>query len=407
VIRVYVSVTDDKGNPIPDDQPVDLFLYEDGKEVSHQVLSTGWAVTSVLVLDQSGSMNDPSKIEKAKEAAIRYITAASPQHTVALVVFDDYARIVSKIGTDRSVVTSQVQKVKAHGGTALQDGIGLALDMLRGREGRRLVVALTDGIENSSKKFVGEAGLARLIKTANADGTSVYIVGLGGDVNEAYLRQLEQTGGKYFFSPTPNQLRGIFERTIQLLDKESVIQYTTESADRDGTTRKISVSLKVKDQVTVQQGSYTKTGVIPHVRGDHLPYVLLCLFLLILPGAITVTVEAISIIQFRLSSVERLTETSEAIKKDLRDRNVPDDDEFRFVPGDLMVKCPKGCPRVYHVGSWRFTDCRCICGGAGRYCFVGLFPDWLRKALDFISGRYKSKTGRTFLCRCAGDADGY
>lgn len=408
LIRVYVSITDNKGEPIHDDLPVDLVLYEDGKEVSRKVLSSGWAITTVLVLDESGSMNDPEKLAKAKEAAKTYVNNAGPQHRVALVVFNSSARVVSKIGTEPIVVNGHLQRLTAQGGTALQDGIGLALDLLRGQEGRRVVVAMTDGIENSSKKFAEAAGLARLISTAKNDGISIYTIGLGQDVNAVYLKQFEQTGGRYFFAPTPNQLKSIYERTISLLAKENVLEYTTANADRDGMTRKISVELRVKGETTTKEASYTKTGVIPHVRGNHLPYLLFCLFLLILPRAVTITSEALSIIYFRLHSVERLSETSDAITKNLRDRNVPDEDEFRFVVGDLIVKCPAKCPRVYHVGSWRFTECHCICGGAGRYCFVSVFPEWLRKTLDFLSGRYKSKlTGRSFLCRCAGDADGY
>src|SRR5947209_9956101 len=81
-IRVYVSITDASGNSIPDNLPVELSLYEGDELVSHKVLSAGWEVSSVLALDVSGSMKDVSKIDKAKEAAIRYVEMLPPDHQV-------------------------------------------------------------------------------------------------------------------------------------------------------------------------------------------------------------------------------------------------------------------------------------------------------------------------------------
>ena len=409
LIRVYISITDPKGNPLPDDLPVDLFLYEEGNQVSHQVLSTGRAISSVLVLDESGSMDDGEKLQKAKEAAARYIEMADPQHQIALVGFSNTPHTLAKFGSDRGALLAQVGNLSAAGKTALQDGIGVALDLLRSRDGRRVIVVMTDGIENSSRYYSQANGLSRLLQIAKANGVSVYTVGLGKDVNDSYLRRYEETKGTYFFSPSPNQLKSIFEQTINLLAKEVVIEYTTASPDRDGMSPKISVNLKVKDAITNHDGSYTKRGVIPHVRGNHFPYLMLFLFLFIFPTASMWVSRMASVLRLRLRSVERLSETSDVVRKKLRDRNSPDEDDYRFRVGDLVVKCPtRDCPRVYYVRSWRYSECHCICDGHGRYCYVSMFPKWLRNTLDFLSVRHSSDdAGRSFLCRCAGDVDGY
>lgn len=409
LIRVYTSITDEKGNPIPDDLPVALSLYEDDRQVSHQVLSTGWEVSSVLVMDESGSMDDGVKLEKAKEAAATYIQMAEPRHQIALVGFSDSPHVRSQFGSERDALLAQVQSLSARGSTALQDGIGVALDLLRGRTGRKVVVVMTDGIENNSRRFSETSGLGRLLRSAKAEGISIYTVGLGKDVNHSYLKRYEETNGAYFFSPTANELKSIFERTIKLLAKEVRIEYTTAKVDRDGMSPKISVSLKVKDDVAVQEGSYTKRGVIPHVRGDHYPYLMLFFLLFVVPKASTAVSRMASILRLRSRSVERLSETSEAVRKRLRDRNSPEEEEYRFKAGDLVVKCPtRECPRVYYVRSWRFSECQCVCDGRGRYCYISVFPQWLRKALDYVSARHSSAdAGRSFLCRCEGDVDGY
>jgi hypothetical protein len=409
LIRVYISITDQNGNPLPDDLPVDLSLYEEGSQVSHQVLSTGRAISSVLVLDESGSMDDGVKLQKAKEAAARYIEMADPQHEIALVGFSNTPHTISRFGNDRAALLTQVWNLSATGRTALQDGIGVALNLLRSRDGRRVIVVMTDGIENSSRIYPQATGLSRLLQISKANGVSIYTVGLGKDVNDVYLRRYEETNGTYFFSPSPDQLKSIFEKTINLLAKEVVIEYTTASPDRDGMSPKITANLKVKDAVTNHVGSYTKKGVIPHVRGNHFPYLMLFLLLFIFPTAATGVSRLASVLRLRSRSVERLSETSDAVRKKLRDRNSPEEDEYRFKAGDLVVKCPtRDCPRVYYVRSWRYSECHCICDGRGRYCYVGVLPKWLRKTLDVLSGQHSSdEGGRSFLCRCAGDVEGY
>jgi VWFA-related protein len=409
LIRLYVSVTDEAGNPMPDDQQADLFIYEDGREVWHKNLAEGWEISTVLVLDVSGSMDDVEKLQRAKEAAARYVEMAGPHHQVALVVFNSTGQTLSKFGTARNVLTAQIGRLSARGGTALQDGIGLGLELLHGRTGRKIVVALTDGIENSSKTFPQETGVSRLIAAAKKDGASIYTIGVGQDVNEAYLKRYQETKGEYLFAPSPKQLKAIFERTIKLVTKENLVEYTTVSTDRDGMTAKISVDLRLPNKIVTEESSYTKTGVIPHVRGNHIPYLLLCLLLLVLPTAFTFASGAISVIGMRRNSVERLTEESDPVRKNLKERNAPDEDEYRFKAGDLVVKCPTvGCPRVYYVRSWRFSKCHCICGGQGRCCYASLLPSWLRTALDTISRGHANETsGRSFLCRCEDDPEGF
>lgn len=410
LIRVYVSITDAEGNPISDAQPVELSLYEEGKKVSDKILSTGWTVSSVLVLDISGSMKDVEKLDRAKEAVSRYIEMAGSDHQVAVVVFSDYAYSISKFGDDKNVTVRKLAPLSASGRTALQDGIGVALDMLKGRSGRKVIVALTDGIENNSKRFPsGEIGLAKLLNVAKSIDISIYVVGLGKDVDASYLKRYEETKGVYFFSPNSDQLKSVFERTATLLSKENVLEYQTESQDRDGMSRKISVELKVKDESTSQEGTYTKSGVIPHVRGNHVPYLLLIILLLVVPRGLAVGSRAVSITGFRLANVLRLTEQSEPVKRKMRDRNCSDEDEYQFKSGDLVVKCPDSdCPRFYYVRSWRFSECHCVCGGHGHYCYARVAPSWVRRTLDVLSSRHQNEdTGRTFLCRCAGDKEGY
>lgn len=402
-IRVYVTVADAQGNPIPDNHPIALLLYEDGKLVTQQVLSEGWSVSSVLVLDLSGSMNK-DKLQKAKEAAIRYVDIASPQHQIAVVSFSDTARVIGRFTDSRDVLRSRIRSLTTSGRTALQDGIGAALDLLQDRSGRREIVALTDGLENTSKDYPGETGHARLIRRAQAEQSAVSIIGLGEDVNEAYLKSYEQTNGTYLFSPDASRLRSAFERAITLVEKERVLEYVTANQDLVGTSPQLSVTLAVDGNNSTEETLYTKHGLIPHVRGDHLPYLVLLLLLLYLPGLASVIGFIVSVSMFRSKHMERLQSGSACIGKD--DPNWPRG-EKPFEAGDLVIRCPV-CARPYFITSWRYLKCHCPLGGEGSYCYQKVLPKWVRNTLDFLTEKRKdAKRGRAYLCHCAGDKEGW
>jgi hypothetical protein len=402
-IRVYVSVTDASGNPLPDNLPVSLSLYEGGTLISRQVLSPGWAVSSVLVLDVSGSMKG-DKLQKAKEAALRYVALAPAEHKVAVVGFNSTAWTVSTFADSREILRGRVMNLSADGNTALQDGIALALDLLRNRPGRKVIVALTDGIENASRYYEGESGRAKLIARGKAEECSVSTIGLGSDVRAPYLKGFEATNGSYISSPDARQLQGIFEKTINLLRKERVLEYVTTSPDRDGTVRKLEVQLLVNGDNSTQETSYVPSGLIPHVRGNHLPYLGLLLLLLCAPSVASVAAYVISVYKFRRDNLERLRPDSPCIGKD--DPNCTPG-ESPFKAGDLVVRCPE-CARPYYVSSWRFLRCHCTLGGGGSYCYQKVLPRWLRSALDFLTeGRSDAETGRRYLCHCAGDKKGW
>src|SRR2546425_2589964 len=89
VIRAYIAITDSQGNPIPDELPVTLTLYENGKVVSNNVLSQGADVYCVLVIDVSTSMEQDEKLTKAKTAAASYVRMAPSSYKIGLVAFSD------------------------------------------------------------------------------------------------------------------------------------------------------------------------------------------------------------------------------------------------------------------------------------------------------------------------------
>jgi VWFA-related protein len=120
-----------------------------------------------------------------------------------------------------------IDDLQARGETALFDAVYDALMTLytdaeetrqAGRPGgRRAVVAMTDGIDNMSRRRVDQ-----VIQLARETQTPLYLLGLGApnQVDERTMRRMaDETGGKYYHAPDADRLIEIFESlSIQLHD---------------------------------------------------------------------------------------------------------------------------------------------------------------------------------------------
>lgn len=412
-MRVRVSITDSQGNGIPDSRQVKLLIEENGSRVVEQSLSQGLSVSSVLVLDASGSMSG-EKLARAKEAAKAYMRMVPDTYQFALVVVSTYARQLCArpdasppcgFSNDVAALSSRIDGLQAHGGTALQDGLGLGLDLLRGRNDRKVLIALTDGLEGDSKSYVGVVGRQALVSRGAKEKPEVYTVGLGQDVDAPYLQGLTANGGKYLFSPDAAALRGTFEQVVKLLQRERVFEYDSPAKDPDGLARNLTVRLVVDGRATEEERAVVAPGVIPHVRGNHVPYLAAILLLTLAPGLFAFAGGLRSVYRFRSANVLRLYRGSPLLIK--RDPNVAAGGRT-FKEGDVVVLCPS-CPKTqpYHIRSWRLQGCGCQYHPGGNVCYHRRLPRWLRYMLDSLSGRSTSETGRSWLCRCAGDTEGY
>ena len=115
-------------------------------------------VTTVLVLDHSGSMAHPadakddlSKIEALHRAAGRFISAMRPTAQTTLLPFSTRVGRPEPFSNNKAVLKTRAERLVADGGTLLYDATYDAVELLEAArpEGKRAVVVLTDGIDES------------------------------------------------------------------------------------------------------------------------------------------------------------------------------------------------------------------------------------------------------------------
>lgn len=204
---------------------------------------------TILVIDKSGSMSvaaDVNKITQAKAAAKSYvdILAKDTRNLVGLVSYENTATVNSPLTTNYSTVKTQIDSLTAIGSTCTECAILKANQEIAKSttSQKKVVVLLTDGkanfIEGGANQvetaLAEQKALAAAVAGRTASGTVFYTIGLGQEINSAFLTQIaNSTGGKYFPSPTADQLNAIYKEISEISGLGSVTGFVFNDANNN------------------------------------------------------------------------------------------------------------------------------------------------------------------------------
>lgn len=199
-------------------------------------------VSTVLVLDTSGSMNAPAqagsrvpKIAALRQAAGQFVQLMRPGARTTLLPFNSRVARAEPFSDDKAELRTRISRLRAAGETALFDAVYEALQTLEAAQapGKRAVVALTDGIDNRSRRRVEE-----VIARARETGIPLHLLGLGraGELDQDVMRRMaKETGGQYHHAEDAEKLVQIFEDlSIELHDDGFDHQSLVELAEATG-----------------------------------------------------------------------------------------------------------------------------------------------------------------------------
>lgn len=277
LVHVYVSAKDQAGNPVP--VPVsDIELLEDGSPISTQAIQGMDEVssfTSLLVIDNSGSMNFSNKLDTAKQAASSYIEQMRSADQAGIITFNTQVQTVQEVTSDKDALLSGINGIQARDDTAMWDALMQAVETLNPISGRKAIIVLTDGMDNQSS-----ATPEQILSTIGESGLSISTIGFGTKpeagaepdeyegIDEQTLTNLaQQAGGIYGYVEDPEALVSLYTTIRESLQSEVVISYITPQALRDGVKRALSVRLSGAWQAHVggSSSSYNPGGLIPEV----------------------------------------------------------------------------------------------------------------------------------------------
>ncbi|MCH8993804.1 MAG: VWA domain-containing protein [Chloroflexi bacterium] len=245
--QAVVTVLDSGGRPLANLAETDFQVQLNASpapvtEVT-QGVDSSLAIAVLLALDVSGSMAEGGALGQAKVAAQSFLDGLAPEDTVAVLTFNDTVDLVQPFTRDRAAAGAAIAGLQAEGATALYEATAESVALAAGADsGRRAVVLLSDGLDHGSTLARNDALLS-----AQRLGVPVFTIGLGDDIDRAYLRELaEMSGGRLAETATPAGLNQLYQEVGELLRGQYILTVDASTlglVESEPATLRVEVSL--------------------------------------------------------------------------------------------------------------------------------------------------------------------
>jgi Ca-activated chloride channel family protein len=255
-VRLNMLVTDSSDRAITDLRQEDFRVLEDGKQQAiTYFLREEMPVSYGLVVDASGSMRP--LLGDILDAGKGVVSRNKPGDEAFILRFtgSDNIEIEQGFTSNRFALEEALDNIYVEGGlTATMDAIVRSMDFLkkyrRSGEGarRQAMVLISDGEDRGSRARNQDALLNRL----REEDIQFFIIALtrisalqgSRDKAMSFLtRVAEASGGRVFFPKSVSELPGIVDEITRDLRTQYVIGYTPTNMIRDGSFRKVQVTV--------------------------------------------------------------------------------------------------------------------------------------------------------------------
>jgi Ca-activated chloride channel homolog len=248
LVNVFVTVTDQHGAPIADLKKDNFRLLEDGKEQKVSVFDKESALPLSIVLAIDTSLSTRKDLPLELVSARRFVHAIlRPVDALSLYQFSEIVSQVTSFTSDPRRIDHAIDRIHVGSATALYDALYLGAAALEPRQGRKVMVVITDGGDTMSK--VGYKEAVRAAQQAEAILYSVIVVPIeasaGRDIGgeHALIQLSEDTGGRYFYASSMPQLDSAFRQISDELRTQYLLAYYPSQKLSDSDFRRIEVSV--------------------------------------------------------------------------------------------------------------------------------------------------------------------
>src|SRR3989442_11007770 len=154
LVRVLATVKDNTGRLVGTLGKEDFTVFDNGAPQQIAVFErrTEQPLLVSLLIDNSGSTAKDLKYEV--ESVNRFVRAlfaeGNPKDALALYSFNYEVRKLAHFTRNHSTIEQSLRGIKGEAGTSLYDAIYLAGHELENRDGRKVIVVITDGGDTTS-----------------------------------------------------------------------------------------------------------------------------------------------------------------------------------------------------------------------------------------------------------------
>ena len=216
-----------------------------------------------LLVDISGSTAKDLRYEVV--SITKFLNAlfgeGNPKDLAALYSFNYQVTLNRSFTRRQKALEDDLKLLKAEGGTSLYDAIYLASEDLQGREGRRVIVVVTDGGDTTSNKKYREA--LEAAQRADALIYPIVVIPITNDAGrniggEHALETLASgTGGRIFAPNVGEQLDRAFSEILRDLRAQYMIGYYPRNQPKDAPRfHTVRIELQRKDLRAITRTGY-------------------------------------------------------------------------------------------------------------------------------------------------------
>jgi len=266
LVRLLVSVKDARGELVGSLEKPDFTVYDSGVKQDVAVFehNTALPLSVSLLIDTSGSTAtnlryETTSIEKFLRALVR---EGNTGDAVSLYAFNDEVTRLNSFTRREQRLMDSLKELRARAGTSLYDAIHLAARDLAGRDGRHVIVAVSDGGDTTSVKKYADA--FESAQSADAIIYPVLVIPITNDAGrnlggERALDTLASgTGGRVFQPMGAAELDEAFTQILRDLRTQYLVAYYPRNLPADAPRfHLVRVELSRKDlRATTRTGYY-------------------------------------------------------------------------------------------------------------------------------------------------------
>jgi Ca-activated chloride channel homolog len=248
LVNVFVTVTDNHGAPVAGLTKDNFELQEDGKPQTIAVFDKESALPLSIVMDIDTSLSTRKDLPLELNSARRFAHAIlRPVDGLSLYEFSEVVSEVVHFTSNLKTIDHGIDHPHLGAGTALYDALYLGAQSLDSRQGRKVMVVITDGGDTVSRVDYKEA--LRAAQEAEAIVYSIIVVPVeasaGRDIGgeHALIQLSEDTGGKYFYATSVPQLDEAFRKISDELRTQYLLAYYPSRRLSESDFRRIQVKV--------------------------------------------------------------------------------------------------------------------------------------------------------------------
>lgn len=270
LVNVYVTVTNAQGGPVAGLKKENFSVKEDNKEQTIAVFDKESAVPLSIALAIDTSLSTRRDLPLEQASAKRFARAIlRPIDSLSVFGFSETVLQSTSYTSDLKRIDDGIEHIQLGAATAMFDAIYLASRSLDHRQGRKVLVLITDGGDTVSKMNYQQA--LRAAEEAECIVYSVIVVPIeasagretGGE--HALIQLSNDTGGKYYYATSVSQLDEAFRQISDELRTQYLLAYYPSQRLSNSQFRRIQVNVSGPTdagtyRVRHRAGYYTSKG---------------------------------------------------------------------------------------------------------------------------------------------------